>query len=78
MINNNDKIQDIAECIKEFTDIAPEIYTRDNSDDVMVVFEYKIPTEEETSLIESALKKFGNPIPNFCREISFISFLILS
>ena len=78
MINNNDKIQDIAECIKKFTDIAPEIYTRDNSDDVMVIFRDKVPTEEEALQLKNTLKDFGTVIQDSCLEVSFISFLILS
>lgn len=74
---NNDIIQSITTCIKKFTDIVPEIYTRDNFDDVMVIFREDIPTEEETLQIKVALEDFGTPIQNCCREISFVSFLIL-
>lgn len=78
MINNNDKVQDITNCIKNFTDITPEVYTRDNSDDVMVIFRDKVPTEEETLQLKNALKDFGTVIQDSCLEVSFISFLILS
>ena len=77
MINNYELQDSILNCIKQCTSIIPEIYFRDDSANVLVVFYGHIPSEEQVSPISDALKEFGTPIANSCREASFVSFLIL-
>ena len=63
--------------LAQVTDIVPEILFRENSTKILVSFQDTIPDEETTMKIENVLKAFGEPMPNHCRESSFISFIIL-
>lgn len=75
-MTNNETTSAILKCISNFTDIIPEIYFREDSSNIMVCFQNNIPDEESTNKIETALKDFGKPVPNHCRDASFISFII--
>lgn len=66
----------IVNCIKQFSDVEPQIYFRQGSDNVMIIFKGQIPSEEEASQIKTALEQFGTPVSNCCRQASFVSFLL--
>lgn len=75
-MTNNELYCLVHSSIKQLTDIVPNVYFRENSSNVFVYFA-EIPDEETTLKIETALKEFGTPVPNHCREASFVSFTIL-
>ena len=73
-----DLARDIKLGIHQFTDIIPEIYFRDDSESIMIVFEKVIPDKETISNIKSALKIFGNEVLlNDLSENKFMSLLIV-
>lgn len=63
--------------IARITHALPDLYVRENSKNVMVVFEKQLPTVEETEKISEALKEFGTPVKTDCRASNYIAFLIL-
>lgn len=63
--------------LRQVTPLIPEILFRENSKNIIITFKENIPDEKTTIEIEKILNKFGETIPNHCREYSFISFLIL-
>lgn len=74
---NAEKLQSIQSCIREFTDINAEIYFREGSSAIMISWKGNIPSEEATSKIENALRKYGKVVPNHFLDCNFVSFLIL-
>lgn len=76
-MNKTEITQSIQSCTLEFTDIVPEIYFREMSSNVRVVWADCIPDEETTLKIEGALKQFGKIIPNHFREEKLVSFVII-
>ena len=54
-MNKRELTNSIVNCIKQFSDVEPQIYFRQGSDNVMIIFKGQIPSEEETSQIKTAL-----------------------
>lgn len=73
---NNDTAIAILECINKITNCTPEVYVRQSTPSVMVIWEENIPSEEIISQIEESLKDFGTVLPNHFRDRNFISFHI--
>lgn len=72
----NEAISEIQKSIRKITDVIPEVYVREGTQNIMVCFTRIIPDEESVKKIEEALKEFGTVHPNHCRDAKFISFLI--
>lgn len=72
----NEAISEIQKSISKITDVIPEVYVREGTQNIMVCFTRIIPDEESVKKIEEALKEFGTVHPNHCRDAKFISFLI--
>lgn len=64
--------------IARITHAQADLYVREASNNVMVVFERELPTVEETEKISEALKEFGIPVKTDCRASNYIAFLILT
>lgn len=67
----------LSSCIKQLTDLSPDIRFRKNSSHVLISWQGNIPDAKTTKEIEKTLKQFGTPLPNHFRESNFVSFLIL-
>lgn len=76
-MNNTETYIAICACVSRLTNLSPDIRFRENSSSVLISWQGTIPDEVTTSRIEEALKQFGNPISNHCRNANFVSFLIL-
>ena len=74
---SNYTIMRIETEIARITKVLPEVYTRENSKNLLVIFQKEIPSVEETAKIHDALKEFGNPIKTEYRDNNYVSFLIL-
>ena len=75
---NNEKIFEIKKCLGKITDITPEVRVRTQNDSsiFIICFEGKIPDEACSKEIENALKEYGVPVSNHCRDASFVSFSV--
>lgn len=76
-MTNSEKQQSIESCIKKFTNIGAKIYFHEEPSSIMIIWKGNIPSEEATSKIENALRKYGKVVPNHFLDCNFVSFLIL-
>lgn len=62
--------------IARITKALPEVYTRENSQNLLVVFQKAIPSVEEVARIHEKLEEFGTSIKTEYRDQNYVSFLI--
>lgn len=76
MDNNTETRRAIKTCVSHLTDIEPDIYFHKGSSSITISWKDEIPDAVTTSTIEEALKQFGYPTPQHCRESKLVCFMI--